>query len=82
MPQSTSLNEPGAGLPPDDPALALPQFRFVFSDAEEFKRVRAALEAPAPDTHDLYGEVFIVPEVRIQPKPRGKRRMKTGGVPT
>jgi len=62
VPQSTSLNEPGAGLPPDDPALALPQFRFVFSDAEEFKRVRAALEAPAPDTHDLYGEVFIVPE--------------------
>jgi len=62
VPQSTSLNEPGAGLPSDDPALALPQFRFVFSDAEEFKRVRAALEAPAPDTHDLYGEVFIVPD--------------------
>jgi len=67
VPQSTSLNEPGAGLPPDDPALALPQFRFVFSDAEEFKRVRAALEAPAPDTHDLYGEVFIVSEALDAP---------------
>ncbi len=62
VPTSTSLNEPGVGLPPDDPALALPQFRFVFADAEEFKRVRAALEAPAPDTHDLYGEAFIILE--------------------
>lgn len=61
VPTSTSLNEPGAGLPPDDPALALPQFRFVFAEAEEFKRVRGALEEPAPDTHDLYGEVLIVP---------------------
>jgi len=61
VPTSTSLNEPGAGLPPDDPALALPQFRFVFAEAEEFKRVRGAMEEPAPDTHDLYGEVLIVP---------------------
>jgi hypothetical protein len=60
-PQSTSLNEPGSGLTPDDPAVALPQFRFIFTDAEEFKRVRAALEEPAPDTHDLYGEALILP---------------------
>ncbi len=60
-PQSTSLNEPGSGLTPDDPAVALPQFRFVFTEAEEFKRVRAALEEPAPDTHDLYGEALILP---------------------
>ncbi|MHB8645926.1 MAG: hypothetical protein ACYDAR_09090 [Thermomicrobiales bacterium] len=60
-PQSTSLNEPGSGLAPDDPAVALPQFRFVFTEAEEFKRVRAALEEPAPDTHDLYGEALILP---------------------
>ncbi|MGI8855379.1 MAG: hypothetical protein ACR2JW_06485 [Thermomicrobiales bacterium] len=61
MPQSTSLNEPGSGLMPDDPAVALPQFRFIFTEAEEFKRVRAALEEPAPDTHDLYGETLILP---------------------
>jgi hypothetical protein len=61
MPQSTSLNEPGSGLMPDDPAVALPQFRFVFTEAEEFKRVRSALEEPAPDTHDLYGETLILP---------------------
>lgn len=61
MPQSTSLNEPGAGLAPDDPAVALPQFRFVFTETEEFKRVRAALEEPSPDTHDLYGEALILP---------------------
>jgi hypothetical protein len=60
-PQSTSLNEPGSGLTPDDPAIALPQFRFIFTEAEEFKRVRAALEEPAPDTHDLYGEALILP---------------------
>ncbi len=60
-PQSTSLNEPGSGLTPDDPAVALPQFRFVFTEAEEFKRVRAALEEPAPDTHDLYGEALVLP---------------------
>jgi hypothetical protein len=60
-PQSTSLNEPGSGLTPDDPAVALPQFRFIFTEAEEFKRVRAALEEPAPDTHDLYGEALIIP---------------------
>ena len=60
-PQSTSLNEPGSGLTPDDPAVALPQFRFIFTEAEEFKRVRAALEEPAPDTHDLYGEALILP---------------------
>lgn len=60
-PQSTSLNEPGAGLSPDDPAVALPQFRFIFTEAEEFKRVRVALEEPAPDTHDLYGEALILP---------------------
>ncbi|MGI8689768.1 MAG: hypothetical protein ACR2M3_14425 [Thermomicrobiales bacterium] len=60
-PQSTSLNEPGSGLTPDDPAVALPQFRFVFTEAEEFKRVRAALEEPAPDTHDLYGEALVIP---------------------
>jgi len=60
-PQSTSMNEPGAGLTADDPAIALPQFRFVFTEAEEFKRVRAALEEPAPDTHDLYGEAIIIP---------------------
>ena len=60
-PQSTSMNEPGAGLTPDDPAVALPQFRFIFTEAEEFKRVRAALEEPAPDTHDLYGEALIIP---------------------
>lgn len=61
MPQSTSLNEPGSGLMPDDPAVALPQFRFIFTEAEEFKRVRSALEEPAPDTHDLYGETLILP---------------------
>jgi hypothetical protein len=61
MPQSTSLNEPGSGLMPDDPAVALPQFRFIFTEAEEFKRVRSALEEPAPDTHDLYGETLIIP---------------------
>jgi hypothetical protein len=60
-PQSTSMNEPGAGLTADDPAIALPQFRFVFTEAEEFKRVRAALEEPALDTHDLYGEAIIIP---------------------
>ncbi|MCA1669704.1 MAG: hypothetical protein LC793_20400 [Thermomicrobia bacterium] len=60
-PQSTSLNEPGSGLTADDPAVALPQFRFLFTEAEEFKRVRAALEEPAPDTHDLYGEALIIP---------------------
>jgi hypothetical protein len=60
-PQSTSLNELGSGLTPDDPAVALPQFRFIFTEAEEFKRVRAALEEPAPDTHDLYGEALIIP---------------------
>ncbi len=60
-PQSTSMNEPGSGLTPDDPAVALPQFRFVFTEAEEFKRVRAALEEAAPDTHDLYGEALVIP---------------------
>jgi hypothetical protein len=60
-PQSTSLNEPGSGLTADDPAVALPQFRFIFTEAEEFKRIRAALEEPAPDTHDLYGEALIIP---------------------
>ena len=60
-PQSTSMNEPGSGLTPDDPAVALPQFRFIFSDTEEFKRVRAALEEAAPDTLDLYGEALVIP---------------------
>jgi hypothetical protein len=60
-PQTTSMNEPGAGLTPDDPAVALPQFRFVFTEAEEFKRVRIALEQPAPDTYDLYGEALVIP---------------------
>ena len=67
-PQSTSLNEPGSGLTPDDPAVALPQFRFVFTEAEEFKRVRAALEEPAPDTHDLYGEALILPVLSAEEK--------------
>ena len=67
-PQSTSLNEPGSGLTPDDPAVALPQFRFIFTEAEEFKRVRAALEEPAPDTHDLYGEALIVPVLSAEEK--------------
>lgn len=60
-PQSTSMNEPGSGLTPDDPAVALPQFRFVFTEPEEFKRVRAALEEAPPDTHDLYGEALVIP---------------------
>jgi hypothetical protein len=64
IPQSTSMNEPGAGLTPDDPAVALPQFRFVFTEAEEFKRVRAALEQPPPDTCDLYGEALVIPLTR------------------
>ncbi len=67
-PQSTSLNEPGSGLTPDDPAVALPQFRFIFTEAEEFKRVRAALEEPAPDTHDLYGEALILPVLSTEEK--------------
>lgn len=64
IPQSTSMNEPGAGLTPDDPAVALPQFRFVFTEAEEFKRVRTALEQPPPDTYDLYGEAIVIPLTR------------------
>ncbi len=67
-PQSTSLNEPGSGLTPDDPAVALPQFRFIFTEAEEFKRVRAALEEPAPDTHDLYGEALVIPVLSAEEK--------------
>lgn len=66
VPQSTSLNEPGVGLAPDDPALALPQFRFVFTEQEEFKRIRAALEQPAPDTYDLYGEALVIPTAEYQ----------------
>ncbi len=72
-PQSTSLNEPGSGLTPDDPAIALPQFRFIFTEAEEFKRVRAALEEPAPDTHDLYGEALILPVGGSRFEVRGSR---------
>ena len=72
-PQSTSLNEPGSGLMPDDPAVALPQFRFLFTEAEEFKRVRAALEEPAPDTHDLYGETLIIPVESSEFEVRGSK---------
>ena len=78
MPQSTSLNEPGSGLMPDDPAVALPQFRFIFTEAEEFKRVRAALEEPAPDTHDLYGETLILPSMSNKREPPGQEAMSEG----
>lgn len=86
MPQSTSLNEPGAGLMPDDPAVALPQFRFIFTEAEEFKRVRSALEEPAPDTLDLYGEALIIPvegsEPGVQSSKTPEERLRSPQTPT